>query len=263
MHLPATKVKAFLQAKIQAFLIAFYGSCTARRIIEVVLSRMMTVTEAVMSRRSVRAFLDTPVPLPLIEQILTKASRAASGGNLQPWHVYVVSGDPLRAFNARMSQRLAESTEGDLPPEYHVYPQPLKAPYRDYRFKNGEDYYALAGIPRENKAERARFFANNYSFFGAPLALFCFVDRQMGPPQWSDLGMFLATVMLLLRESGLDSCAQECWSRYHCTVRQFLNPPDEWMLFCGMAIGYENQDATVNRMVSDRAPLEQFARFIC
>jgi nitroreductase len=225
-------------------------------------SRVMTVTEAVMSRRSVRAFLDTPVPLPLIEEILAKASRAASGGNLQPWQVYVVSGDALLAFKARMVERLRESAEGDLPLDYHVYPQPLKAPYRDYRFKNGEDYYSLAGIPREDKAARARFFANNYSFFGAPLALFCCVDRQMGSPQWSDLGMFLATVMLLLREAGLDSCAQECWSRYHRTVRQFLDTPEEWTLFCGMAIGYEDPEARINRMVSDRAPLEQFARFI-
>ena len=122
-----------------------------------------------------------------------------------------------------------------------MYPHPLKAPYRDYRFKNGEDLYATVGIPREDKAARMRFFANNYTFFGAPLALFCYVDRQMGPPQWSDLGMYLANVMLLLREAGLDSCAQECWSRYHRTVRDFLNPPDEWMLFSGMAIGYEDR----------------------
>jgi len=223
---------------------------------------MMTVTEAVLSRRSVRAFLDTPVPLPVIEEILTKASRAASGGNVQPWQLYVVSGDALRRFKARMAARLAESAEGDLPLEYHVYPQPLKAPYRDYRFKNGEDYYALAGIPRGDKVARARFFSNNYSFFGAPVALFCFIDREMGPPQWSDLGMFLATVMLLLREAGLDSCAQECWSRYHRTVREFLNPPSEWMLFCGMSIGYEDRLSQVNRMVADRAPLQDFCRFI-
>lgn len=222
----------------------------------------MTVTEAVLSRRSVRAFLNRPVPLPLIEQILTKASRAPSGGNVQPWQIYVISGDALRRFNARMAERLAQSAEGDLPLEYAVYPKPLKAPYRDYRFKNGEDYYGLAGIPRENKAGRARFFANNYSFFGAPVALFCFIDRQMGPPQWSDLGMFLATVMLLARESGLDSCAQECWSRYHRTVREFLSAPEEWMLFCGMAIGYKDEDAPVNRMRADRAPLDQFCRFV-
>ncbi len=222
----------------------------------------MTVTEAVLSRRSVRAFLNTPVPLPLIEEILTKASRAPSGGNLQPWQLYVLSGDPLREFKTIMAQRLAESPAGELPSEYDVYPKPLKPPYRDYRFKNAEDYYGLAGIPREDKAARARFFANNYGFFGAPLALFCFIDRQMGPPQWSDVGMYLATVMLLLREAGLDSCAQECWSHYHRTVREFLQPPDEWMLFCGMAIGYKDPAAQVNRMKADRAPLGTFCRFV-
>ncbi len=221
----------------------------------------MTVTDAVMARRSVRAFLKTPVARPLMEGILTKASRAASGGNVQPWQLYVVSGASLDAFRVLMAKRLRESSEGDVPLDYAVYPQPLKAPYRDYRFKNGEDYYALAGIPREDKAARARFFSNNYDFFGAPLALFCFIDREMGSPQWSDLGMYLATLMLLLREAGLDSCAQECWSRYHRTVQTFLNAPQEWMLFCGMAIGYKDPDAVINRMMADRAPLDQFCRW--
>jgi len=214
-----------------------------------------------MSRRSVRAFLKTPVARPLMEEILTKASRAASGGNVQPWQLYVVRGASLAALRVRIAERLRESHEADLPLDYAVYPQPLKAPYRDYRFKNGEDYYRLAGIPREDKAARARFFSNNYDFFGAPLALFCFVDREMGSPQWSDLGMYLATVMLLLREAGLDSCAQECWSRYHRTVHAFLNAPPEWMLFCGMAIGYQDPDAVINRMTADRAPLDHFCRW--
>jgi nitroreductase len=222
----------------------------------------MTVSEAVRSRRSVRAFLPTPVPIDLISEILTKASWAPSGGNVQPWKLYVLAGDPLEEFKAIMQRRVAECPEGELPPEYHVYPQPLKAPYRDYRFKNAEDYYGLVGLPREDKAGRRRFFANNYRFFDAPLALFCFLDRSMGPPQWSDLGMFLQTVMLLLREAGLHSCAQECWSHYHRTVAEFLRPPEEWMLFCGMAIGHEDRDAVVNRMRADRAPLDQFCQFV-
>jgi nitroreductase len=162
----------------------------------------MTVTEAVLSRRSVRAFLDTPVSLDVIAEILTKASRAPSGGNVQPWKLYVLSGEAMARFKAIMSDRIRECPAGELPFEYDVYPKPLKAPYRDYRFKNGEDYYGLVGIPRENKAARIQFFANNYRFFGAPAALFCFIDRSMGPPQWSDLGMYLQTVMLLLREAG-------------------------------------------------------------
>src|SRR5260370_33991888 len=140
----------------------------------------MTVTEAVLSRRSVRAFLDRPVAGELIREILPKYSRPPSGGNVQPWKLYVVSGAPLAEFKARMARRLEESPDGDLPFEYNIYPQPLKAPYRDYRFKNGEDYYGLVGTPRENKIARARLFANNYQFFGAPLALFCYVDRQNG-----------------------------------------------------------------------------------
>ena len=112
----------------------------------------MTVTEAVLSRRSVRAFLDAEPPFPLLKEILTKASRAASGGNVQPWKLYVVTGEPLRCFKSIMTQRLAESPGGEVPVEYEVYPKPLKAPYRDYRYKNAEDYYGLVGIPREDKA---------------------------------------------------------------------------------------------------------------
>jgi nitroreductase len=222
----------------------------------------MTVSEAVLSRRSVRAFLDKTVPIDLIREILTKASRAPSGGNVQPWQLFVTTGEPLDRFKAIMQSRVVECPEGEQPVEYEVYPKALKAPYRDYRFKNGEDYYGLVGLPREDKAARRRFFAKNYAFFGAPVALFCFIDRSMGPPQWSDLGMYLQTVMLLAREAGLDTCAQECWSHYHRTVREFLRPPDEWMLFCGMAIGYKDTDALVNRMEADRAPLDAFCQFV-
>jgi nitroreductase len=222
----------------------------------------MTVSEAVLSRRSVRAFLDTTVPMGVIEEILRKASRAPSGGNVQPWKLYVVSGEPLEQFKKLAARRVVECPGGEMPAEYNVYPQPLKAPYRDYRFKNGEDYYGLVGLPREDKAARRKFFANNYGFFGAPVALFCFIDREMGAPQWSDLGMYLQTVMLLLREAGLDSCAQECWAHYHRTVKEFLKPPEELMLFCGMAIGYKDRDAVVNRMEADRAPLEEFCHFV-
>jgi nitroreductase len=121
--------------------------------------------------------------------------------------------------------------------------------------------YAAMGIPREDKAKRLQWFARNYQFFGAPMALFCTVDRRMGPPQWSDLGMFLQSVMLLLREEGLDSCAQECWSVYPRTIGRFIGIPEERMLFCGMSIGHANLEHPVNRFTSARAPLADFARF--
>jgi nitroreductase len=223
----------------------------------------MTVYEALASRRSVRDFLPTPVSGELIRRVLTAAARAPSGGNVQPWHIDVVAGERLDELKALMQRRLQEVAAGDRSeqPEYDIYPKELVAPYRDYRFQLGEAMYAALGIPREDKARRLQWFARNYQFFGAPLALFCSIDRRMGPPQWSDLGMFLQSVMLLLREEGLDSCPQECWSVYPKTISGFIGIPDERMLFCGMSIGHANLQHAVNQFTAERAALTQFARF--
>lgn len=220
----------------------------------------MDLVEAINTRRSVRGFLDRPVPADTIRRVLTIASRAPSGGNVQPWQIQVVAGEPLAQLKATMARKVQELPGGEGS-EYDIYPKELVSPYRDYRFKVGEDLYAQLGIPREDKAARLRQFARNYQFFGAPMALFCSLDRRMGPPQWSDCGMFLQTVMLLLRAEGLDSCPQEAWSTYPKTVGAFLELPPEQMLFCGMAIGYADPDAPANRLRTERAPLEVFAKF--
>jgi nitroreductase len=219
----------------------------------------MRVSEAVDRRASIRDFLPTPVPGDLIRRVLAAASRAPSGGNLQPWHIDVLAGEPLAALKALVAERQASGERE--PVEYDVYPKELVSPYRDRRFQVGEDMYATMGIVREDKPARLRWFARNYRFFDAPMALFCSVDRRMGPPQWSDLGMFLQTVMLLLQEEGIDSCAQECWATMQRTVGEVLALPPERMLFCGMAIGLRNPEHPANGLRSRRAPLEEFARF--
>ncbi|MGN6621490.1 MAG: nitroreductase [Sphingomonas sp.] len=216
----------------------------------------MNVTQAVAARRSVRGFLDRPVAMETLRSLVIKAARAPSGGNLQPWHVDLVAGESLAALRAVMRATLAA---GDVePPAYAIYPQPLTAPYRDRRFAIGEAMYAHIGIPREDREARRRWFARNFDFFGAPAALFVTVDRQMGPPQWADLGMFLENVMLLAVEAGLATCPQECWAMYPETVTRFLETPAERMLFCGMAIGFEDTDDPANRLRSDRAPADEW-----
>jgi len=222
-----------------------------------------TVTEALETRLSVRDFLPTPVPEATIRQVLATASRAPSGGNTQPWRIDIVSGAKLDELKAIMQRRLAEVAAGDRSeaPEYDIYPKELVAPHRDYRFKIGEDMYARLGIPREDKAKRLQWFARNYQFFGAPMALFCSIDRRMGPPQWSDCGMFLQSVMLLLREQGLDSCAQECWAVYPKTISAFIGIPPERMLFTGMSIGWRNPEHPINALRSDRAAVDDFTTF--
>ena len=223
----------------------------------------MDVAQAVASRHSIRDFLPTPVSGDLIRRVLTAASRSPSGGNVQPWQIDIVAGERLDELRALMRQRIVEAATGGQAEErdYDIYPKDLPSPHRDWRFAMGEAMYARLGIPREDKAARLRWFARNWEAFGAPVLLLCSVDRRMGKPQWSDLGMFLQTVMLLLRAEGLDSCAQESWSVYPRTVGGFIGLPSERMLFTGMAIGHANREHPVNALVTERAPLEAFARF--
>jgi nitroreductase len=221
----------------------------------------MDVSQAIESRRSVRQYQPTPVDGAVIRRVLATAAHAPSGGNLQPWHIHIVGGAELDRLKGIMRERVASAPAGESR-EYHVYPPELVAPYRDRRFQVGEDLYRSLGIPREDKPGRLAQFAHNFQFFGAPLALFCTVDRRMGPPQWSDLGMYLQNVMLLLRQEGLHSCAQECWAMYAKTICTFLSVPEERMLFTGMAIGYEAPEAAVNQWRATRAPLDEFAEFM-
>ena len=217
----------------------------------------MNVSEAVASRRSIRHFQDSPVEDDLVRTLLTKAARAPSGGNVQPWRIFVVSGESMPRFHAELAEAPNQTT-----PEYPIYPAALTSPYRDSRFKVGEDMYARLGVPREDKGGRIAHLIRNFEFFGAPTGFFCFVDRIMGPPQWSDLGMFLQTFMLLAQEAGLDTCPQEAWAMRSDAVRRFVGAGDELMLFCGMAIGVRDADAPVNGLVTDRAPLDEWATFV-
>ena len=217
----------------------------------------MDVTEAVDSRKSIRAFLDKAVDDSLIKELLEKSSRAASGGNLQPWKIYVINGKTMNSFHKFQS----EWTEPETP-AYAIYPENLKEPYKTSRYEVADDMYSLLGIEREDKEARFKQVLKNYEFFGAPAAFFCFVDRQMGRPQWSDLGMFLQTFMLLAREAGLDTCPQEAWAMKQESVTTFVEAPDELMLFCGMAIGYQDVSEKVNKLRTSRRPIEDWTVFL-
>ena len=217
----------------------------------------MNVVDAVNARLSVRQFLPTAVSDDQLRALLSDASRSPSGGNVQPWRMYVVNGDSL----TRMREFLTTQPPVEEA-EYEIYPKSISEPYRTNRFTIGEQMYATLGIAREDKPGRLRQFAHNNDFFSAPAAMFCFIDRQMGPPQWSDLGMFLQTFMLLAVENGLATCAQEYWSVRHKAVSTFVGAPENEMLFCGMAIGFADTSAPINSLRSERMPVDEWARFI-
>ncbi len=213
----------------------------------------MNVSEAVKRRISVRAFRPDPVPGEVVRTLLEQAARAPSGGNLQPWLVHAIAGEPLKQL-----LELARSKGPDAAPGYTVYPENLWEPYRTRRFRNGEQLYASISIPREDKAARLRQLAKNAELFGAPVGIFVFVDRKMGAPQWADLGMYLQTLMLLAVEHGLDTCPQEYWARYSSLVERFFDVPGDQMLFCGVALGHRDDTAPINQWRTERAPFDEW-----
>tara|TARA_A100001037_G_C15066055_1_gene597106 strand:- start:665 stop:1360 length:696 start_codon:yes stop_codon:yes gene_type:complete len=223
--------------------------------------KAVTVSEALDTRLTCRAFTNKVPEKRVIIDLLEKAKRAPSGGNLQPWRIWVVSGNPLKNFIEDVAYKIKENPMGEGT-EYNIYPPNLKEPYESRRREVGRSMYEVLNIPKEDKAGRLNQFKRNFEFFGAPVAIFFAIDRQMQEGQWSDLGMFMQSIMLLAREEGLHTAPQEAWAIWYKTVSKFLNIPEELMLFCGMGIGYADEDDPINTFRSKRVDIEDFTDFI-
>ena len=220
----------------------------------------MTVTQAVATRRSIRQFTDRPVDLALLRQILEKAQRSPSGGNTQPWNAIVMTGEPLAQLTETIKAVAVAAPRGEGM-EYDIYPKDLEGRYEAQRFGVGEAMFGALGIERDDKRARVVQMMKNWDSFGAPVQLFTYTRKYMGPPQWSDMGMWLQTVMLLLREAGLDSCAQEIWAMYGEKMRECLGIDDDHMFFCGMAIGYRDENAAINNFDVPRIEIDSAIDF--
>lgn len=220
----------------------------------------LSVLDTLAQRRSVRAFRSDAVHEDKVRAILDAARHAPSGGNLQPWKVYVVTGEARDALIAAVQAKMADDPFADES-AYPIYPPKLWEPYRSRRFSNGEEMYACLGITREDKAARLAHLARNFEFFGAPVGLLFALDRRMGPGQHAHLGMFMMAVALAAKAHGLASCMQEAWQTRQKTVAAHLGLPDEEQLYCGMALGIEDTDAPVNAMRATRVEVDEFARF--
>lgn len=225
--------------------------------------QQLAVDEAIRSRRSVRAFLPTPVARATIEEILAMAARAPSGTNIQPWKVTVLTG----AARERLSEAiLAVATDpvaaAQHREEYAYYPRQWVSPYLERRRKLGLDLYALLGLARENKAGMAAQYARNFRFFDAPVGLIFTIDRVLEQGSWLDYGMFLQNIMVAARARGLDTCPQAAFTQYHAIIEQQLGLPVTEMVVCGMALGFADLTKPENLLVSAREPLSCFARFL-
>jgi nitroreductase len=219
----------------------------------------LDVYEAVDSRRAVRAFSDEPVSRDVLERVLAAATRAPSSGNLQPWRVYVVTGEPLAVLKRCATARALAGDPGDER-EYPMYPAELVSPYLDRFSAAAAQRYTALGIERDDTTRPMKIAALNVEAFGAPVVLFCYLDRTMGPGQWGDAGMYLQTVMLLLRAEGLHSCPQVMWTMYRKTVSQVVGSDEGLLLYCGVSVGFEKEG--VLRLRTGRANLTETVSFI-
>jgi nitroreductase len=221
----------------------------------------MDVFEAVDSRIACRAFLDKPVDLNIVKDMLVRAQRAASGGNLQSWNVYALTGKPLADFKEIVRRRIASEDPRHTRSEYPIYPEPMFGAYKERREEHGVQLYGSLGIGRDDAAGRLGQYKKNFEFFGAPVALFITIDRKLGPGQWADLGGYINSMAVLARAYGLDTCPQESWARVYDTVGDFLKIPANEMLFCAVAIGYGDRKHKANDFRSPRAELHEFCKF--
>lgn len=221
---------------------------------------MMTVEDAITGRRSVRAYEKKAVPRETIEKILRIASRAPSGTNIQPWHVYVLQGARKDALTAELLE-LSAAAKTDKR-EYNYYPEEWREPYLSRRRACGFGLYKTLGIGRDDKVRMQEQHAQNWKFFGAPVALFFSIDGYLEKGSWLDLGMFVQSVMIAARGEGLATCPQAAFAYQPATVKRMVGIPDAQTLVCGMSLGFEDKGDVVNSFVTAREPIEHFVTWL-
>ncbi|WLI88096.1 nitroreductase [Massilia sp. R2A-15] len=221
------------------------------------------VDDAIASRRSIRAFLPTPVAREDIEAILGVSARAPSGTNIQPWRVTVLTG----AAKERLSDAILKvyhdkEAASAHTEEYAYYPRQWVSPFIERRRKVGWDLYALLGLTREDKAGMAAQHGRNYRFFDAPVGLIFTIDRVLEQGSWLDYGMFLQNIMVAARGRGLDTCPQAAFTQFHRIISEQLGLPENETVVCGMALGYADPEKIENSLITERVPVGEFVRFL-
>ncbi|HIQ33859.1 MULTISPECIES: nitroreductase [Acinetobacter] len=225
------------------------------------------VDDAITSRHSVRAFLDTPVDVQTIKDILAVSSRAPSGTNTQPWKVYVVTGQKRaemidRVCAAQIELHQKPQLADQYKETFAYYPETWISPFIDRRRENGWGLYGLLNIQKGEKEKMAAQQLRNFQLFDAPVALYFTVNKAMGIGSKMDISMMIQNVMVAAKARGLDTCPQAAWNHFHPIVLDVLNAPDDEELVCTIALGYADPDHIVNTFITPRLPVEDFTVFM-
>ena len=219
----------------------------------------MNIKQALLQRKSTRAFQDKPVSMDVVNSILDAARHAPSGANTQPWQVAVVTGNKKQQLQQQIEQAFHDGVNPKM--DYQYYPVEWKDPYKERRKACGLQLYQAVGITRDDKQRRLEQWAANYRAFDAPVMLLFFMDPDMETGSFLDYGMFLQSIMLMAVEQGLATCPQAALGEYPEIVKSTLDYPEDYILICGMALGYENAEAAVNSYRTPRDDVKSFTRY--
>jgi nitroreductase len=219
------------------------------------------VDEAIRSRKSVRAFLPTPVERSTVEELLAVASRSPSGSNTQPWRIRVVAGEIKDHLTRSILDALARDGAEPYQREWNYYPVNWREPFHGRRRKIGWDMYRLLGVAKGDFEGTQRARLRNYEFFGAPVGMIFTLDEDLEMGSWLDLGIYLGAFMIAARGRGLDTCPQAAFADFHRVIRPLLNIPESEIIICGMALGHIDPDARINALTTERAPIDDFVTF--
>ena len=220
----------------------------------------MNLNELIKSRYSVRSFTDDTVDIETIREILEISSNAPSGGNIQPWKVYVVTGSTKEKLIKKALNNFDNGVQEKI--EYDIYPNPLDEEYKRRRSECSRDMYTALSIKQDDTELRLSQIRENFKFFGAPVGMIVTIDSAFAENGWGHVGMFIQNICLSAVDNDMGTCLQESWSIYPETVKDFLNIPDNEVVWCGIALGYPNKEHPINNYRTSRESIEKFVTFI-
>lgn len=221
----------------------------------------MNYDDVVLGRRSIRAFQQRPVPRSVIEEIIALAIRAPSSMNTQPWHLYVLTGEPLDRIRAENTARMLA---GVPPSKESRGTGPYEGAHRQRQVEIAIQLFQAMGIARDDKERRQDWVLRGYRQFDAPVSIVVTYDRVLrdGDITQFDCGALVYGLVNAAWSRGLGCVVNSQGIMHSPVVRQHAGIPDDQVIMICIAMGYPDNDFPANAVVSKRRPVSEVARFI-
>ena len=219
----------------------------------------MELKDAIRKRQSISAFKPDPVPKDTLIRIMEDALCAPSWGNTQPWEFTIVGGGTLKRLGEEFSDnylnKIPDNPDIGMPEQW---PDSNMSRYREV----GKGLFETLLIGREDKEKRNQHYVNMYRFFGAPNAIYIYIDKELGIYSVFDVGIITQNISLLATDYGLGTCIEAAAVRYPDIVRKHLNISNSKKLVIGIAIGYPDWDSPYNKYKSRRENLDALVKWV-